>query len=282
MNTYQNASLYFRERLSGVYDHAEILTICDWLLEAYTGKKSMTFRLDPLQEIPSEVQNKLKVAVGRLERNEPVQYILGQTGFMGLELEVNRQVLIPRPETEELANWIIKEHRSDNKMIICDIGTGSGCIALALAHHLPQSTVWALDKSAEALEVAKRNAGRHGIQTEFIQADIFEAPLPQEFTLIVSNPPYVRHCEKEAMAGNVLDYEPHTALFVPDSEPLLFYRRICELSFHGLKNEGWLYFEINENLGEEMRLLMQSFDFQHIEIRKDMQNKNRMIRGQKP
>ncbi|MDY0986441.1 Release factor glutamine methyltransferase [Flavobacterium sp. ACN2] len=219
----------------------------------------------------------------QLKKEVPIQYLLGKTNFYGLDFEVNENVLIPRPETEELVEWIINENTSrdkNKKLRILDIGTGTGCIAISLASNLPHAEVVAIDVSKKAIETAKRNAVRNNVEVTFVLLDILkEEELRCQFDIIVSNPPYVRNLEKAEIKKNVLDYEPHLALFVEDHDALIFYRKIALLAKKALLEKGKLYFEINQYLGKEMTDLLESMDFKSVELRKDIYDNDRMISG---
>ncbi|WP_343695239.1 peptide chain release factor N(5)-glutamine methyltransferase [Flavobacterium sp.] len=221
--------------------------------------------------------------LAQLKREVPIQYLLGKTSFYGLDFEVNENVLIPRPETEELVEWIINENAATDKskkLKILDIGTGSGCIAISLAKNLPNAEVYAIDVSKKAIETAKRNANRNKVDVTFMFQDILETDeLKCQFDIIVSNPPYVRNLEKEEIRKNVLDYEPHLALFVDDNDALVFYRKIASLAQNNLLENGKLYFEINQYLGKEMIDLLGKMDFINIDLRKDIYDNDRMISG---
>ena len=199
---------------------------------------------------------------------------------MDLSFKVTSDVLIPRPETEELVEWIISESKNRTSLKILDIGTGSGCIAISLAHHLPNAEVFAIDVSAKALQMAKQNALLNHVEVHFLEIDILKAEnLPQQFDIIVSNPPYVRNLEKEEIKNNVLEHEPHLALFVDDFEALIFYKKIAELAIINLNNNGQLFFEINQYLGREMVQLLEDLQFSNIELRKDIYGNDRMTRA---
>lgn len=219
----------------------------------------------------------------QLKKEVPIQYLLGKTNFYGLDFEVNENVLIPRPETEELVEWIINENTSrdkNKKLRILDIGTGTGCIAISLASNLPHAEVVAIDVSKKAIETAKRNAVRNNVEVTFVLLDILkEEELRCQFDIIVSNPPYVRNLEKAEIKKNVLDYEPHLALFVEDHDALIFYRKIALLAKKALLEKGKLYFEINQYLGKEMTDLLEGMDFKSVELRKDIYDNDRMISG---
>jgi len=221
--------------------------------------------------------------LAQLKKEVPIQYLLGKTNFYGLDFEVNENVLIPRPETEELVEWIVNENSKVDKaktIKILDIGTGSGCIAISLAKNIPNAQVYAMDVSKKAIETAKRNAVNNKTDITFILQDVLNAEeLKCNFDIIVSNPPYVRNLEKEEIKKNVLDYEPHLALFVEDNDALIFYRKIAALAQNNLLENGQLYFEINQYLGCEMKDLLEKMNFENIELRKDIYDNDRMIFG---
>ena len=233
---------------------------------------------------------KLHSIINELKTHKPLQYVLGTTEFYKCSIRVNEHVLIPRPETEELVEYILQKTRGEgqgtSEINILDIGTGSGCIAIALKKNLPQANVSAIDISEEALLTAKANAILNQTKINFLQADILKAKDKVEdkegndrFDIIVSNPPYVRASEKEKMNKNVLDFEPHLALFVNDEDPLMFYRAIVDFAIHNLSQKGKLYFEINETLGNEVKKLLEGKGFKNVEIKKDMSGKDRMAVG---
>ena len=276
---------YFNDTLLGYYPETEINSFFYLLTDAVLGMKRIDVSLNIDTLIEPESYQKFQSAVERLQNYEPIQYILGDTEFYGLTFNVDSSVLIPRPETEELVEWIINSHKNKKELSILDIGTGSGCIAIALAKHLPQAKVYALDVSQAALKVAKRNAELNAVTIEFIEVDVLNL-LKEDvlkvlnLDIIVSNPPYVRELEKEMMTANVLKYEPHLALFVTNDDALLFYRKITQLSKKILRANGQLYFEINEYLGEETKLLMEHEGFKHIALKQDIFDKDRMIKGE--
>ncbi|MFD1602797.1 peptide chain release factor N(5)-glutamine methyltransferase [Flavobacterium artemisiae] len=217
----------------------------------------------------------------QLKKEVPIQYLLGKTHFYGLDFEVNDNVLIPRPETEELVEWIINENSSapkSKKIKILDIGTGSGCIAVSLAKNLPNATVYAIDVSKKALETAKKNAINNNVEVVFMLKNVLELEmLKSDYDIIVSNPPYIRNLEKQEIRKNVLDYEPHLALFVEDDDALIFYRQIASLARKNLSDNGRIYFEINQYLGKETVDLLEKMGFKEIELRKDIYDNDRMI-----
>jgi len=284
--TLKSLKIFFVNSLLDCYPETEITSFFFMLTENILGKRSIDVVLD-YDEIISEVDVvKFKETIERLKNHEPIQYIIGETEFFGLPFKVNDSVLIPRPETEELVEWIISEFRIQNSEFrILDIGTGSGCIAVSLAKNLPNAKVFALDVSKKALNIAKDNAKRNNVMVEFVEADILKLEAgswkPEEFDIIVSNPPYVRALEKEQMQPNVLKYEPHLALFVEAEDSLLFYRKITQFANQFLNQNGQLYFEINEYLGKDMLKLMKDEGFEKVEIKTDIFEKDRMIKGVK-
>ena len=273
----------FTTVLQGVYDKEEVhcffYILCDFFLQYSRFEVSMA--LDTI--VSAKNITVFEKALLRLKKQEPIQYILGTTEFYGLTFKVNKHTLIPRPETEELVDWVLSNlHDQDSMLDILDIGTGSGCIAISLAKNIPTAIVSGLDVSEKALEIAKENAVKNQVLVSFCQKDILRTTsLEKKYDVIVSNPPYVRQLEKKAMNANVLDYEPGVALFVPNEDPLLFYRKIAQLAMVSLQTRGWLYFEINEYLSKEMDFLLKDIGFANIEIKKDFREVPRMIKCQK-
>lgn len=269
------------------YDKEEVSNFFYILSEFYYGINRLKLALSP--DIEIENPKPILEALALLKVDKPIQYILGETEFFGLNFKVNEHVLIPRPETEELVSWVLAYYsecsRESQNLNILDIGTGSGCIAISIAKNLPNAKVYALDVSEKALETAKQNAKLNNVEIEFIQDSILNPGHAElvstsvKFDVVVSNPPYVRILEKARMRPNVLDNEPHLALFVEDNNPLLFYKAICEFAKVNLKSNGKLFFEINEYLGEEMTDLLKEFNFLDIELKKDVFSKDRMIKG---
>ena len=276
---------YFIQELTPIFDEGEAESFFYLILE----NKQQLKRIDlALQHDLTFSEDEIKIWNAILEqlKNEiPVQYLLGKTSFYGLDFEVNTNVLIPRPETEELVDWIIKSNQVDQNskgLKILDIGTGSGCIAISLANYIPNAKVFAIDVSESALDTAKKNAESNKVEVTFTNKNILETvDLEQQYDIIVSNPPYVRNLEKEEIKKNVLDNEPHLALFVEDDDALIFYRKIAELAQKNLSENGQLFFEINQYLGQEMINLLEEMNFKNIELRKDIYGNDRMIRSEK-
>lgn len=279
---------FFQNELAGIYDVEEIDSFFYILIESYLGMQRISLVLKPEMSFSIEAMEPILNALEALKKEIPIQYILGEMEFFGLSFKVNSHVLIPRPETEELVEWILNIEKSEsinNGLKILDIGTGSGCIAVSLAKNLNHAQVYALDVSHEALEVAKRNALLNNVSVEFIQVNMLKSETWNtefknlKFDIIVSNPPYVRELEKAQMKSNVVNNEPHLALFVENEDPLIFYKAITQYAVDNLTAKGYLFFEINEYLGKQMRLLLKSFDFNAIELKQDIFKKDRMIKG---
>lgn len=273
--------------LSSIYDEQEIESFFYLLLESYQGKKRIDLALNPDMEMDTLQLIQWESALSELLNQKPIQYIIGATEFYGLPFMVNENTLIPRPETEELVEWIVAESQNSatGSLKILDIGTGSGCIAISLAKNLTNAEVFGLDVSEKALAVAKKNADTNKVKVNFIQANILKindlVELSNHFDIIVSNPPYVRHLEKAEIKPNVLEYEPHLALFVEDTDALLFYRKIAELAKENLAEKGKLFFEINQYLGKETLQLLEKFGFNSTELKKDIYGNDRMTRSEK-
>ena len=276
----------FHKELDTIYGNNEVDSFFNILIDYYLNLKRITLVMQPEYTISKEEEQPLFEALSRLKLEEPIQYIIGETEFFGLVFKVNQNTLIPRPETEELVQWIIEDYKDNLEQIkILDIGTGTGCIPISLAKNLPKAKVKALDISTKALEVAKQNAKLNAVEVDFIEQNILDTyhteldSASQKFDVIVSNPPYVRELEKAEMKGNVLKHEPELALFVDNTNPLIFYKAITEFATHSLKAGGTLYFEINQYLGAEMIQLLEDFNFKDIELKKDMFGNNRMIKA---
>lgn len=266
------------ENLSCSYTAGEISALTRIIATELLGVSQMAFYLKDDITLTAEQQILFDNAIERLKKQEPIQYILGYSDFCGLRFKVTPATLIPRPETSELVEWIASETASNGSIL--DIGTGSGCIAVSLAHKMPQSKVTAWDISPDALAVATENSKANGCAVAFEEVDILAyEPTGKQFDIIVSNPPYIKENEKAEMHSNVLDWEPHTALFVPDNDPLLFYRTIAEKGLALLKPGGKLYFEINRAHGKETIEMLESLGYTDIELRKDFAENDRMIRA---
>lgn len=275
---------YLHQKLDPIYPSVEIGSFSRLLLRKLANMSSVQIYSDKDRNFPEHTLEKLISAIDRLERKEPIQYILGETEFCGLTFHVGPGVLIPRPETEELVEVISTDNRNRKTNIkILDIGTGSGCIAISLAKALPFATVSAWDISPEALVIATENAVFNNVKVLFEIIDIlnFTPSIHHKNSLevLVSNPPYVRFSDASEMDTNVLENEPHVALFVENSDPLLFYRVISGLAIELLKPGGTLYFEINSYLGTETLELVKSFPFREVQLRQDLSGKDRIIRA---
>lgn len=269
--------------LTTVYPASEAAAIAGVVLEHLLQLSPLQRRLRADEEVASEVADQLPPIQERLLRHEPVQYVLGVAWFADMELEVTPATLIPRPETEELVRLIVAEQKDQPALTVVDVGTGSGCIPLALSQMLTQANIFSVDVSEAALAVARRNAARYQAAITFQQIDILaEVPHdlgPQSVDVLVSNPPYVLEGERPMMRSNVLDYEPGTALFVPDADPLLFYRRIAELGQNLLRPGGTLYFEINEQYASMLHDLLTKLGYKQIEVYQDLFDKDRLLRA---
>ena len=280
---------YIISQLRGYYADEELRELAYWIVEETTGmtRTDILIGCKDTKNIPN-----IEIILEKLRAHEPIQYIFGHTEWMGLDLRVTYDTLIPRPETSELVEWVLQLMDTSKPMKVLDIGTGSGCIALALKRNAPLWSVTGLDISQKALEVAKENAVRNHLQVDWIQADILspisniQYPLPD---IIISNPPYICDAEKRDMDARVLDYEPHSALFVPDTDPLLFYRQIASLAFlpvapvvepqrSNLRAKPIdIFFEINEAYGNEVCAMMREMGYTHVELKYDMYGKPRMV-----
>jgi len=271
----------FIKELLDKYSEREIKNIVLYALQHSLNFSKSDYFLKKEEIIREDKVSYLIDILKKLSKDIPIQYIIGNTEFFGLQFIVNHDVLIPRPETEELVEWIIKENKNKTASIL-DIGTGSGCIAISLKKYFPESSVTAIDISERALDVAKENASANNTSVKFHKMDILnkdECSTLAEFDIIVSNPPYVRESEKLLMRKNVLNYEPNEALFVPDDDPFKFYKAISELSILHIKRGGILFFEINENLSAELMEMIDSMGFVDTVVRKDINGKYRMLRS---
>ena len=282
MKTIKDVFIDFKQALTVLYDANEIEALTLMVVSEITDLSKGQVKAFPEKEITSGQAEKLSSILFRLQTGEPAQYILGYTEFYGLVFKVSSSVLIPRPETEELVEWVLNcvdKHAETN---LLDIGTGSGCIAISLKKNLPDAHVAAIDISGSALNVAKQNAELNQVDIDFIEADILN---PSTFNLqlstqiIISNPPYVTLHDKTQMHSNVTNFEPHNALFVPEDDPLLFYKAIADFAIAKLLPNGLLFFEINESFGNETVEMLSSKGFKNIELRKDMSGRDRMIKA---
>jgi release factor glutamine methyltransferase len=310
-NSVRDCRRYYAGELEKLYGSDEANALIMILLEHYFNIDKIKIALEPDLRLSESELLTLHFAVKELLKNRPIQYIIGETEFCGMRFFVNENVLIPRPETEELVNQLIScsvnqltvnphpsfrpdierremvAEKSPANISILDIGTGSGCIAISLAKLLKDSDVTAVDISEKALEVARKNAEANGVNVRFVHDDILNPHVKtygrasQQFDIIVSNPPYVCESEKSDMRANVLDYEPSTALFVSDNDPLVFYRKILEFAQKTLKPNGAVWFEINEKFGKEMKDLCLEKGFKNVEIIKDFREKERVVRAQR-
>ena len=273
----------FIQELLSIFDEGEAESFFYLILEENQQLKRIDLALHPDLTFSKEQMLVWNSLLEQLKCEVPVQYLLGKTSFYGLDFEVNPTVLIPRSETEELVDWIIKSLKSrigNSKLKILDIGTGSGCIAISLAKNIENAQVFAIDISDKALATAKKNAEVNKVEVTFIQQNILDtADLNQNFDIIVSNPPYVRNLEKQEIKKNVLNNEPHLALFVEDNDALIFYKKIAKLAQQSLSQNGELFFEINQYLGQEMIEMLEKMNFHTIELRKDIYGNDRMIRA---
>ena len=286
-----NLKSHFFSELQNIQEDSEIESFFFILTEYLHHLKRIDVSLNPDFEVSEIDLEKWNVIISELKTEKPIQYITGEAWFYGYRFEVNENTLIPRPETEELVEWIVEsmKHKAEStKLTILDIGTGSGCIPISLNKEIPNAIVSAIDVSEKALEMAKKNAVANEVEVNFMLQNILEIDdlksiptsnfqLPASFDVIVSNPPYVRNLEKQEIKKNVLAYEPHLALFVEDTNALLFYRKIAELALTSLAPNGKLFFEINQYLGKETVELLENLGFKNIELRKDFVGNDRMI-----
>ena len=275
------ASLLFKNFVSGLtslYDKDEATSITRVVFKERLNISRTDIAIDPSLEISKNDKNKLDRISKKLLEGVPVQHILGYADFYGLKFKVNKNVLIPRPETEELVQWIIKENGKKTGIKILDVGTGTGCISIALAKELMNASVTGIDISDKALRLARINAKMNDAKVQFKELDVLQKSNWNKlgkFNIIVSNPPYVTEREKEAMHINVLNHDPHLALFVPDDDPLIFYNKISDMALLDLSPGGQLYFEINEAFGNEIKDMLEAKGFKHVVIRKDLNGKDR-------
>ena len=276
---------FFTEVLSEIYPQTEIDSFFFLIMEEKLKLQRIDTVLKPNFQISDAIFKELETIVNQLKKEKPIQYILGKTEFYGMPLKVDENTLIPRPETEELVDWVLNEdshlenHKTKNLSIL-DIGTGTGCIPISLAKNLPQANISAIDISENALKIAKQNAILNEVEINFSKIDILKTTtLWQKFDIIVSNPPYVRELEKVEMQNNVLHNEPHLALFVSDENPLIFYDKIADVAKQHLTKNGLLFFEINQYLGQETLKLLAEKGFTNIKLRKDLFGNERMVKA---
>lgn len=280
----------FVEQLKTVYDERESENIADWIFEIIANNKRSDRILDKQKQFSDSIIQQLNVSLQQLLAHKPVQYVVGETWFYKMKFFVNEYVLIPRPETEELVEWVVDEIRNKeleirNKKVtelaILDIGTGSGCIAIALKKELPDAEVFAIDVSEGALAVAKQNAQNQNVRIDFMQFDFLDekswTSLPS-FNIIISNPPYIPENEKKKLAKNVIDNEPHLALFVPDNDPFIFYRKIASFSVQHLNETGKVFVEVHEDYAREVQQIFADENFE-TEIKKDIYGRERMVKA---
>ena len=278
----KTTTTYIRETLNTLYPPEEISCFTRLIFSHVCGLSYNQQILCKDKQIPEKEKEEIHAIINRLKKMEPLQYIFGKTEFYSLPMKVNPSVLIPRPETEELVDMIVKSSKPVISLKILDIGTGSGCIPIALAKHIPDTAVVAIDISEPALQTAKENADLNKVDVCFIQADILNTSeaseiFPCDFDIIVSNPPYVTEKEKDTMCENVIAHEPHCALFVPDDDPLLFYKAIADFALLKLASGGKLFFEINANYGTDICEMLQEKGFTQTELKRDLSGKNRFI-----
>ena len=277
----QAAIIHIQSELQGLYPDTEIKSFSNLIIEKVSGFSRTEIIVNKNTLFSVEQRHVIENFIEKLKEYVPIQYILGETEFFGLPFHVNESVLIPRPETEELVDWIRNENDRNANPGILDIGTGSGCIAISLKHEFTNATVDAFDISEKALETAQNNATLNKLEVTFSKVDILNTPeMEQKWDIIVSNPPYVTELEKSEISPNVLDYEPHLALFVPDNDPLLFYRCIAIFAQQHLKPKGKLYFEINRQFGKATVDLLTAMGFGNVELRKDISGNDRMVRAE--
>ncbi len=267
--------------LKGLYEEREATLMSEMVFEKLTGLARIQQLLEKNKTIENAQMQQLEVWKKELLQHRPIQYVLGESWFMGMPFFVKEGVLIPRPETEELVHWILETMDGKTGNVL-DIGTGSGCIAISIAKNNPNLNVSAIDKSLDALEIAKKNSQLLNTSVTFQQRDILsvsENDFAEKWDLIVSNPPYITENERKDMSDNVLEFEPEMALFVPNTDPLLFYRKIAEIATIILHSGGYLFFEINEKFGKETVDLLSLLGFKDIVLKKDLQGKDRMVKA---
>jgi release factor glutamine methyltransferase len=280
--TFSDLEKQFSAELSDIYAREEAAMLCFLSVQHRFMWTKASYLLNKQEVISDADKTHFLDILGQLKTSKPIQYILGETDFYGRTFRVNPAVLIPRPETEELVKWVVETVSTKNPSLL-DIGTGSGCIAISLKIEIPEAEVVAIDISADALAIAQQNATFHKAPVTFIERDVlnmYATDLTTTFDVLVSNPPYIAMAEKELMKANVLANEPHLALFVPDTNPLIFYDRIAALAQAKLKPGGFLFFEINERFGKKVLELLVKKSFKHLELRQDLSGKDRIVKAQ--
>ncbi len=280
IDTVAKLTNYIQKNLTGFYPDGEINQLVFLILNHLLIYSKIDIHLNAGKSIPQNIYQQATEIVTQLTDYKPIQYILGKTEFYGLHLKINNNVLIPRQETEELVHWVVNDNTGNNIRIL-DIGTGSGCIAIALATGISNSLVDAIDISEPAIQLARENALMNGVAINFFKSNILDDslyPCRGKYEIIVSNPPYVRNSEKKIMSRNVLDFEPHLALFVNDDDPLIFYKSIAKFGLNNLNKDGKIYLEVNENLGAEVKKMFLDYGYPSAEVRKDMHGKDRMVK----
>lgn len=276
----RNLFFYIKNSLEGHYPETEITSLSRIIIEHILHRQFSPLLLE--REAGDEDRHTVQEIVEKLKNREPIQHILGETTFYSLPFHVNRHVLVPRPETEELVELILNDANKNAELNILDIGTGSGAIAVTLAKHLLNAKIDAWDVSSEAIAKARKNAKRNEVEITLTEIDVFsELPVNKQYDIIVSNPPYVLESEKAEMDRNVLDYDPHLALFVSDDDPLIFYRRIAEVAAELLVSSGKLYFEINRSQGANTVKMLEDMGYNHVQLHKDISQCDRMIKASK-
>lgn len=281
IKTLKEAFNNFQSLIQRNYEIEEARSITQIVFKEVLGYNNIQLILNENDLLPASIFEQLDYIAFQLNEHKPIQYILGHTEFYGYKFEVNESVLIPRPETEELVDWIIKDHQSTSNLNILDIGTGSGCIPISLKLNLPHAKVSSIDISEDAQKLASKNAKANNTEIVLIHADVLALEiLPENYDIIVSNPPYVLESEKAEMHKNVLDYEPSIALFVKNDDPLIFYRKIIQLIESSSNSQSKLYFEINESYARELIELFDVQRWHNVELRKDIRGKDRMIKAQ--
>jgi release factor glutamine methyltransferase len=282
--TVRDVILKYRTELRPLYDGSELNEIISLVLEFVKGSSKTDMITKDNISLNDDEALQLQNILSELKTNKPVQYVLGYSWFYGMKLKVNQDVLIPRPETEELVRWIIDDYKSKFAIRVLDIGTGSGCIPIALKKNISNAEVIAIDVSEKALEVAKKNARVNNVDVQFIQQDILQwndasKQLQTPFDIIVSNPPYILQSDKSSLQERVLKYEPHLALFTGTEDDLIFYHSIADYAFHNLVADGSLYLEIHERKGEDVKALLAAKGFSSVELMEDMSGKERMVKA---